>query len=374
ATDLEAGALLSSLSLPQIFAGSASVNLTIDGTGKSSKALIGSLAGSGVATMPEGQMIGVNVAGLPEILEAVDVEGFEINSNSVSPLAKSTVLKGDMKLSDVSAPFSISKGTLQFRSIELLSGGEKGSNKVTGDMTYGLLSNEIETGMNVSIDPGSEEIAGGRPEVTFVWKGNAVAGSSTLDLATDTAALEGFLSIRAFEIEQRRVESLQASILEKQRFRYELLRSNERSRWLEAKMEAEKRVAEEAEKARMEAERARLAAEAERARLAAEAAAAAELAAKAAAEEAERLVAEKEAKRQAELQAQQDAILRAELEAQKKAEEARRAEEETQKAPQSPVPTELPKSGFEVKGLPAPQAKPQSEVFKNIEELLFQNN
>ncbi|MGB7336663.1 MAG: hypothetical protein WBD01_12825, partial [Salaquimonas sp.] len=91
-------------------------------------------------------------------------------------------------------------------------------------------------------------------------------------------------------------------------------------------------------------------------------------------EEAERLVAEKEAKRQAELQAQQDAILRAELEAQKKAEEARRAEEETQKAPQSPVPTELPKSGFEVKGLPAPQAKPQSEVFKNIEELLFQNN
>ncbi len=114
----------------------------------------------------------------------------------------------------------------------------------------------------------------------------------------DIVELTNFLSLRAFERERRRVETLQANVLEKQRLRREvaLYRFEERQRQVareKAQAEEQARLAEEA---RLEAERAVRAAE--------EAAQAAE---RAKADEAQRLKDEAAAKAAAEAEAKQRA-------------------------------------------------------------------
>ena len=86
----------------------------------------------------------------------------------------------------------------------------------------------------------------------------------------DVAPLTNFLSLRAFERERRRVEMLQASVLEKQRLRREVALY----RFLEAERQAARERAEAEERARREEEerqRAEAAARAERERAEAEA-------------------------------------------------------------------------------------------------------
>ncbi|MDP3523697.1 MAG: hypothetical protein Q8S27_03905, partial [Hoeflea sp.] len=203
-------------------------------------------------------------------------------------------------------------------------------------------------------------------------------------VSVDAGQLTNYLSMRAFERERRKVELLQAGVVEKQRLRREvaLLKENAAIREAEARARAE---AEEA--ARLAAEEAaRLAAEAEAAQRAAEealrqATEAAEAERQAAAEaerqaaEAERLAAE-EAERQA---AEADRLARdaadalaAEAEAREAGKSAaQRAAEEAarQKALQAP-PT------IERRPLPDPLADPASAItneteFRDLPQLQF---
>jgi membrane protein involved in colicin uptake len=198
--------------------------------------------------------------------------------------------------------------------------------------------------------------------VTFNFEG--VPGA--MKRSADTAALEGWLALRAFELEQRRVEVLQASVLEKQRLRREIIAANARAVIREQERQAELRRLEELQQ-RLEAERiARAEAEAKRkaeeeaARLAAE-----EAARKAAEEEAARLAAEEEAARKA-----------------AKEEAARKAVEE-EAARQQILNEAMPKTGgskagITVRELPTPPAdigprtKPQprsNTLFENLDRL-----
>lgn len=77
-------------------------------------------------------------------------------------------------------------------------------------------------------------------------------------LTTDVSALTNYLSLRAFEKERRRVEAMQASVLEKQRLRREVALY----RFQAAERQAEKERAEAEAKAKAE-EEARLKAAAE---------------------------------------------------------------------------------------------------------------
>ena len=73
--------------------------------------------------------------------------------------------------------------------------------------------------MPLKLDPGDDALAGAEPAADFTWSGTP----QLLTLQLDTKALEGYLSLRAFEREQRKVEILQESVLEKQRLRRETM-------------------------------------------------------------------------------------------------------------------------------------------------------
>ncbi|MEZ5801375.1 MAG: hypothetical protein R3D29_14080 [Nitratireductor sp.] len=68
----------------------------------------------------------------------------------------------------------------------------------------------------------AEKLAGAEPAAGFRWTGKP----GDLKLETDNAgALEGYLSLLAFEREQRRVELLQESVMEKPRASREVIES-----------------------------------------------------------------------------------------------------------------------------------------------------
>ena len=175
----------------------------------------------------------------------------------------------------------------------------------------------------------------------------ARAGSARRCARFDSEPLAQFLTQRALEIEQARVEAMQSALLEKQRLRREvryyaaLQEEHDRAteEWRRQQEEARRggrgrsearRKAEEEARLKAEAEERARQAEAEKARLEAEAKARreAEERARIAAEEAERQAAEAarlEAEAAAKLEAEEKARLEAEAQAQREAEERAKA-------------------------------------------------
>ena len=164
------------------------------------------------------------------------------------------------------------------------------------------------------VNPGKNKVSGASPEVSYHWSGLV----NNLERKSNSQAMLGFLSIRAFEAEQRRVEILQENILEKQRLRHELFKSEQRAKRLEAKRLAEKERLEKAEAARKAKQ--------------------AEIKAKA----------EAKIKKQQQIAAQKAAI--------KKAQESAEAEEN--------------KAGFVIRDLKKPNFDELPNIFENIDELL----
>jgi membrane protein involved in colicin uptake len=235
-----------------------------------------------------------------------------------------------MKAEALRLPFTLTGGVMRFAST-----GIKDENaELSGDARVDLIGLRLQSDWRLAFEPGVEAIAGGDPSVVFALGGLLVDPAVSIDAGQIT----NYLSMRAFERERRKVELLQAGVVEKQRLRREIALLNERAAQREA-AEAARVAAQEA--ARLAAEEAARVAEDEAARQAEEQAQRAleeKAAAQRAAEEAARLAAE-EQKRLAEEQAQRAreekaAARRAAEEAARLAveEQKRQAEEQAQRA------------------------------------------
>nr|WP_280176270.1 AsmA family protein [Hoeflea halophila] len=267
-----------------IFSGTAGASASIEGTGKSMRELIASLAGGGQLTATDLVIDGLDPAGFGRILGSADREGFEIETSAVAGMVDRLMAGGEMKAETLQLPFTLTGGVMRFTN----SGFTDQDAELSGDARVDLVGLRLEADWRLGFEPGVEAVAGGDPSVVFSFGGLLVDPTVSIDAAQMT----NYLSMRAFERERRNVELLQAGVVEKQRLRREIALLKERAEQREA------------------AEAARIAAE-EAARLAAE--------------EAERIAAE-EQRRLAEEQAERDR--QAEEAARRAAEEQRRLEKE----------------------------------------------
>ncbi len=296
-------------SVPQIANGLVQMTGSFEASGKSISGLISNLSGNGFANVKNLSVKGLNPSSFNQILLETDVEGFEINSERVNELAEDVVLDGGFEVAELDVPYSISRGSLKMRNVS----HDMEFAQITGDVEIDLGSQELDGKVGLAFAPDKrDEISGADPQVSFLWKGPIGA----LERTNDASLLEGYLSLRAFENSQRRVETLEARVIEKQRHLRQIAlgfaqeqsavrRAEESRRRVE---EAERKRLEEAarklteERQRIEAERLRLEAEerarqeAERQRLEAERKLREE-AERQAAEEAARLAAEEQEKR-----------------------------------------------------------------------------
>lgn len=201
----------------------------------------------------------------------------QINAGKVHPIVETLLNNGEAKLPPLGIPFNITDGTLRVQNVTVANDLAR----VTADAQITLPEERISATVGIGLNPGIEALPGVEPALRLNFSGMLPSPGKTMDVTDITS----YLSLRAFERERRRVERLQAIVLEKQRLRREvaLYRFNDAERVRAAEMERQRQAEEErlralaqeaaAEKAAAEAEakaradaQARAAAEAEAAR------------------------------------------------------------------------------------------------------------
>jgi hypothetical protein len=330
-SDINLQTLMNTVEMSDFARGKVSLQGTGEATGKSTSALVASLSGNGVAEITGLSLIGLNPDGFDDILLETGVDGYEIVSDEIRELVEETILTAGMQLDAVQTPFSITRGQVRARNVT----AEASGTELLGNLEINLPEQTVDASLGLLFDPGRREaIKGVDPQLLVSWNGDFSAPGRT----TDTDRLESYLSLRAFEQSQRRVETLEAKVIETQRLQQQIAMTFARENHLERrrKEEIERQDREETRRLenasrlflenleRREDELAREREEAERKRQEEEA--------RRKAEEQARLEAERKAREEAErLKAEQEAreaAARAEAERKAREEEERRAAEE----------------------------------------------
>ncbi|AOG10606.1 AsmA family protein [Agrobacterium sp. RAC06] len=226
-------------------AGRMDVTLVAEGAGKTPAELIGTASGSGEARFNSLTLDRLQLDIMPALIAEVDALGTEISEDKVRNITDRLIEDGRTELRGLVLPFALSDGTLRIQAASHQADAAKLDGALRLDLRSGLLDGEI----GVALNAGEAAMEGGEPNFRLLFQGDALSLSQSLDVTE----LTNFVSLRAFEAERRRVEALQASVLEKQRLRREAALARSR---------AEERARAEAERLRLE-EEARLKAEAE---------------------------------------------------------------------------------------------------------------
>lgn len=231
----------------------------LSASGKTIEGIVAALSGSGTASLRDVVIPGINPNAFPALIAEADRIGRDVDAAKTAAFAPALAGQGDYPAGAVDVAFTVAGGVLRAPPVTADNGTAKLSAEVRGDLNDGI----VAANGAVTYAPGDEALVGSEPSIGFAASGTPGAISVTFD----TAPLAQFLTQRALEKEQARVEAMQAALLEKQRLRREVryyaALETERER-----MAAEQRRAE--EDARRKAEDAQRIKDEEEARLAAE--------------------------------------------------------------------------------------------------------
>ncbi|BBD38712.1 AsmA family protein [Aminobacter sp. NyZ550] len=335
------GADVAAVPVASDIGGKGNFSATLSGSGKSVEGLVASLAGSGTADIDGLVLPGFNPDAFAALIAKADALGRDINAARVAEFAPDLAGEGSFAAGKADIAFTVAGGILRAPPLTL----KNPAAMLNADLRTDLNAGVISANGSITYAPGKEQLVGSEPAMNFQIDGEPGA---TVKLF-DSAPMAQFLTQRALEKEQARVEAMQAVLLEKQRLRRE-------TRYFAALQAERERIAEEArlaEEARIRAEEeAKAKAEAERLKAEEEAKAKAE---------AERLRAEEE-KRAAEAAAKAKAEADRET-ARQEAEKARQAAEEKlrheaeQKARRE-AEAAKPKPAAEIERAPLPEVRP----------------
>jgi uncharacterized protein involved in outer membrane biogenesis len=225
--------------------GKMSISVSTESTGKSLSDLLHLASGSGELRLANLKIDNINSQALAPLMAAADKLQGEITEDRVRPLVAPLVHGGRTDLGNLVVPFTIAAGEARLQNVT----GASGSTKLTGEGRFDLLDDRISASLGLTYDAGDEAIAGGDPTVRLDYSGRLSQPQESVEVS----AISSFLSQRAFEQERRRVETLQASVLEKQRLRREVALYNFRA----GERQAARERAETEERARREAAAAR---------------------------------------------------------------------------------------------------------------------
>lgn len=222
--DMDLARLLSEFGAGQVANGLLTVNGSAEANGRTINAMISNLSGNGIVFGKNLTLEGINPNSLDAILLQSDVEGFEANSQSVQEVVEEEVLQSGFSIGEVDAPYSLSRGRLRINNVVL----ELDQARLNGDLLLSLPDNELKIETTLFFEPGIRDaIKGADPVIRLTWEGPF----DNPQVKTDTGQLEGYLALRAFEASQRRIETLEAQVLEKQRIQREIAFSFAREKY-----------------------------------------------------------------------------------------------------------------------------------------------
>lgn len=297
--------------------GSGDFSTGLSTSGKSVDAMIAALSGSGTAALKGLTIAGVNPDAFGALIAKADTIGRDIDVAKTAGFAPDIAGDGNFAAGDTDIAFTVAGGTLRAPPVKLENAGAA----LSADITADLNTSTVAARGTITYKPGDQALVGSDPSVNFSVDGPFGAMKKLFD----SEPLAQFLTQRALEKEQQRVEAMQAALLEKQRLRREV-------RYYAA-LQTERDNA--AEELRKQEEAARLKAEADaRAKAEADAKAQAEADAKAKADAEAKADADAKAQAEADAKAKADAEAKVQAE-QQAAEDAAKAEAERKKAEQA---------------------------------------
>jgi uncharacterized protein involved in outer membrane biogenesis len=215
----------------------ADINGTISATGRSLDAVLSGLAGSGALTLNEGVVIGLNPDPMLAILAAADEAGVTATDALRASEAAKQVEDGFFPFKTVESAFTIAGGVLRIPPIAV----DLGAARLSADMAVTVANGDISGKATVAYTPGERDVvAGAQPGVDFTVSGSRAAPVVTADYGPMTR----YLAQRALEREQKRVETMQAILFEKQRLRREVRRVTVAGQKLQAALDLQRAEAE----------------------------------------------------------------------------------------------------------------------------------
>jgi hypothetical protein len=215
--ELLAVALGDLAAMPIPVTGRADLALSLTGGGRTLSDLSRSLTGTGVVTVDDLAVEGLDADAFDAIIARADAIGFGITPVQIQAIARDALFSGQTRLGAAEAPLTVTGGVARAANLSL--DDEAGGLGLTGDVTLDLMDRAPAGGVTVTLDPGAEAIAGMAPAVNLSF---GPGDGNTLAAGIGYQPVTAYLTQRALEIEQARIERLQARLLERQRMRREL--------------------------------------------------------------------------------------------------------------------------------------------------------
>jgi large subunit ribosomal protein L24 len=183
--------------------GQLTLTLQTDGFGASPFGLIGSLHGSGALALKNIQIVGLDPAAFDAAMQATGQSG-PIDVAKVQAAVNAALAKGHLTVPGGSVPIDIRSGTLNLKDVTL---DAQGDSKLALNGAVDLSNATINARMTLSEPPPPSALLSTALELSVNIKGPFLAPQRTLD----TTALMNFLTLRAAELQSRRIQSIEAS-------------------------------------------------------------------------------------------------------------------------------------------------------------------
>jgi len=172
---------------------------TVSGSGLSPIALIGSLQGSGTATLANGQLAGLDPRAFDTVTRAVD-QGVTIDNNRVANIVQRALDSGQLSVRRADLTYAVNAGQLRLTKSQVDS--RDADLNLTGNVDFS--DGTVDARIVLS---GTDKAAGRRPDIFMAVRGPITETSRSVDVS----ALTGWLTLRAVEHQAQRLKALEAA-------------------------------------------------------------------------------------------------------------------------------------------------------------------
>jgi uncharacterized protein involved in outer membrane biogenesis len=177
--------------------GRISVDAEVQGQGMSPASLVGSLKGSGLATLENVEIGGLDPTAMDAAIAAVD-RGVAINSARITEIVNAGLDAGRLRLPFAAAPITIADGRVQLADLA----APAQSADVAASAALSLADNQVDMRIALTGPQRKNAPGGARPSLAVAVKGPLNAARRSADVTS----LVGWLTGRAVEQETKRLE------------------------------------------------------------------------------------------------------------------------------------------------------------------------
>jgi large subunit ribosomal protein L24 len=181
--------------------GRVTMDLDVEGTGRSPAALINALKGSGTFTLQDGKVAGLDPAAFEAVVRAVD-QGLPIDAMRVGERLEAAFRNGTLAIALAQGELSLASGRLRVSNAAVRAKGADLALNASIDLAEG----NIDARLTLTGLAHEDVLKGARPEIRIALRGPIGSPKRTLDVTP----FSNWLAMRAIEQKSKRIDELES--------------------------------------------------------------------------------------------------------------------------------------------------------------------